>query len=178
MLNNLLLTVIMILSLSLAFYCVDFHKENILTMVNTDKESIKPIVIHEDENLSKEAVKVVKSSEKIYVEVLAREDKNESQIVIKEAIPTKQVKIESKAVIEKIEPQIKIKPHVIEKIKVEPVEEIKVVAEKTEPQEKIEVKQESKKSSKNETVSEYSDAYKLDDLEKKMLEELKKEKRD
>ncbi len=99
MLNSLLLIIVMILTLFLAFYCVDSHKKDILAMVNTDKKSIKLVSVNVEENLSKEAVKVVNPIEKVYVEVLAKEEQNESQAVI-ETVEPAPVKVEVKTVIE------------------------------------------------------------------------------
>jgi hypothetical protein len=65
MLNSLPLILIMILSLFLAFYCVDSHKDNIVKVVDLNEK-----------NISKE----------VYVEVLAIEDKNESDQISIEAI--------------------------------------------------------------------------------------------
>ena len=115
MLNNLPLIIVTILSLFLAFYCVDSHKSNILSMVNTNQKNMEPILLKVEENLSKQKVK---SLEKVYVEVLAIKDINET------------------------ESQVQV---------VEKLEEVKVKVE-----------------------SEYSEGYKLNDLEKMILEELKK----
>jgi len=113
MLNNLPLIIVTILSLFLAFYCVDSHKSNILAMVNPNQKNMEPILLKVEENLSKQKVK---SLEKVYVEVLAIKDINET------------------------ESQVQV---------VEKLEEVKV-------------------------ESEYSEGYKLNDLEKMILEELKK----
>lgn len=130
MLNSLSLIIVMILTLFLAFYCVDSHKKDILAMVNTDKKSIKLVSVNVEENLSKEAVKDVNPIEKVYVEVLAKkEEQNESQ-----------------SVIDTVEPA--------------PV--------------KVEVKTKQELSTKDKKTSEYSEGYKLDDLEKMIREELKK----
>ena len=149
MLNSLSLLIIMILTLFLAFYCVDSHKENILTLVNTDTNSIEPAV-NVEENLSKEAIKIVKPSEKVYVEVLAEEEANESQIVNNEP----------QTVVEKVAPVVtKTK----EELPVKFIEEDKVTEEARTTDKKI---------------SEYSEGYQLDDLEKMIKEELKKGKKD
>lgn len=148
MLNNLLLIIVMILSLSLAFYCVDSHKNNILSMVHTEVNT-------NEKNLTKQEITPIKPIEKIYVEELAVEDEN------KISKPEPQTTEKVKKVIEKIEPQEKIIP-----------------IAKTVPIEKIEYKAERKSAVKNKTVSEYDEGYKLDELEKTILEELKKENKD
>ena len=85
MLNSLPLIIVIISSLFLAFYCVDFHKDNIVTLVNKDKKSIEPVLARVEENLTKEEVKVLEPTksaepiEKVYVEVLAVDDKNETK---------------------------------------------------------------------------------------------------
>ncbi len=140
MLNSLSLIIIMILTLFLAFYCVNSHKENILIMVNSNKNSIKSVSVNVEENLSQEAVKDVKPIEKVYVEVLAEKETNESQKVTEKVAPAP-IEIEQK--VEEVEPIEKEK--VIEKVK-----------------------------TNDKKISEYSEGYKLDDLEKMIREELKK----
>ncbi len=160
MLNSLSLIIIMILTLFLAFYCVDTHKENILTMVNIDKNSIKSVSINE-ENLSQEAIKDVKPIEKVYVEVLAEEETNESQTVIEKVAPLGLIETEQE--IEEVERvESTIEESIVNSIKeatVESVEKEKVIEK---------VKTNDKK------ISEYSEGYKLDDLEKMIREELNK----
>lgn len=132
MLNKLPLIVVMILSLFLAFYCVDSHKNNIHSIVNRDKKTIEPVIL--------------KQVEKVYVEVLAVEDKNKTSKIVEEIKEASSV-IKESLVIDEVE-----------------------IVEKTEPQEKIEVKEE--------LLSEYSEGYKLDDLEKMIMEELQKGNKD
>jgi len=132
MLNKLPLIVVMILSLFLAFYCVDSHKNNIHSIVNRDKKTIEPVIL--------------KQVEKVYVEVLAVEDKNKRSKIVEEIKEASSV-IKESLVIDEVE-----------------------IVEKTEPQEKIEVKEE--------LLSEYSEGYKLDDLEKMIMEELQKGNKD
>ena len=124
MLNNLPLIVVMILSLFLAFYCVDSHKEKILATVNIDEKNITN--------------QEVESAEKVYVEVLAVEDANKTNKILDEIVKGSVV-VENSQVSEK-------------------VKEIEKVEEKT--------------------LSEYSEGYKLDELEKMIMDELKKGNKD
>ena len=124
MLNNLPLIVVMILSLFLAFYCVDSHKEKILFTVNIDEKNITN--------------QEVESAEKIYVEVLAVIDSNKTNKILDEIVK-ESVVVENSQVSEK-------------------VKEVEKVEEKT--------------------LSEYSKGYKLDELEKMIMDELKKGNKD
>jgi len=165
MLNSLSLIIIMVLTLFLAFYCVDTHKEYILTMVNSDKNSIKSVSVNVEENLSKEAVKNVKPIEKVYVEVLAEKEQNESQTVTEKVAPVsieiEQEQNESQVVIEEVAPA---------PVKIE--QDVEIVEPAVETIEKEKVIEEVKTNNKK--ISEYSEGYKLDDLEKMIREELKK----
>ena len=124
MLNNLPLIVVMILSLFLAFYCVDSHKEKILAKVNIDEKNITN--------------QEVESAEKVYVEVLAVVDSNKTNKILDEIVK-ESVVVENSQVSEK-------------------VKEVEKVEEKT--------------------LSEYSEGYKLDELEKMIMDELKKGNKD
>jgi hypothetical protein len=172
MLNSLPLIIVMISSLFLAFYCVDSHKENILSTVNMDKKNLEPVSVKIEKNLI---------TEEVYVEALAVEDTNESSKV--------EDKIENeslpKIVVEKSKPtemdkKVEREQFIIEQkesvTKVVPVEEeAKVVTEmKSEPA----VVEKVQESVKEKVVSEYSEGYKLDDLEKMIMEELKKGNKD
>jgi hypothetical protein len=164
MLNSLPLIIVMISSLFLAFYCVDSHKENILSTVNMDKKSTEPASVNIEKNLTTEEVKVIAPIEKVYVEVLAVEDTNES---------SKTDKVENKShseiVIEESKP--------LEMDKKEEVE--KFVMEQKEPEIKVEpIDVEPKSVVKEKVISEYSEGYKLDDLEKMILDELNKGNKD
>jgi hypothetical protein len=163
MLNKLPLIIVMILSLFLAFYCVDTHKDNIVKTINRDKENI-------EENLSNQEVKVNEISEKVYVEVLATEDTVDTN--------------ESSKIVEKAEKEIIPEPVVEEKIiidikevevKTVKVDEPKSIVEKAE----IEVeKVQEEKAQEDKVVSENDEGYKLDDLEKMIMDELKKGNKD
>ena len=124
MLNNLPLIVVMILSLFLALYCVDSHKEKILATVNIDEKNITN--------------QEVESAEKVYVEVLSVVDTNKTSKILDEIVKDSVV-VENSQVSEK-------------------VKEVEKVEEKT--------------------LSEYSEGYKLDDLEKMIMDELKKGNKD
>jgi hypothetical protein len=148
----------MILSLFLAFYCVDSHKVNILSTLNRDKQIAEPISMKTEENIT------IKSDE-IYVEVLAVEDTNESSK--RDKVENKSTKIDQKVAveqenIEKKEPEIKVEP-----IK----DESKVIKELS--SKSLEVK-EVRKSVDEKVISEYSEGYKLDELEKMIRDELNK----
>jgi hypothetical protein len=161
MLNSLLLIIVMVSSLFLAFYCVDFHKDNIATLVKKEKKSMAPILVEVEKNLTKEKVKVVEPAEsvdaieKVYVEVLAVDDKNETSKIVE--------KIESKSetVVEENTPVV------IEKVEV--IKEVKSIKKE---------KVNDKKTIDEPIASEYSEGYKLDDLEKMIMEELKKGNKD
>jgi hypothetical protein len=181
MLNSLPLIIVMISSLFLAVYCVDFHKENILSTVNMDKKSTEPVSVKIEKNLITEEVKVIDSQEEVYVESLAVEDTNESSKV-EDKIENESL---SEIVVEKNKPtemdkKVEREQFIIEQkelvTKVEPVEEeAKVITEmKSEPA----VVEKVKESVKEKVVSEYSEGYKLDDLEKMIMEELNKGNKD
>jgi len=154
MLNKLPLIIVMILSLFLAFYCVDTHKDNIVKIINTDKENI-------EENLSNQEVKVSKISEKVYVEVLATEDTVDTN--------------ESSKIVEKAEKEIIPEPVVEEKVIID-IKEVEVKTVKVDEPKSI-VK-EVEKAQEDKVVSENDEGYKLDDLEKMIMEELKKGNKD
>jgi len=122
MLNSLLLIIVIVSSLFLAFYCVDTHKDNIVTLMNMDEKSMELVSVKVEENLTKEEVKVIEPVKKVYVEVLAMEDINETNQIVEEV----------------------------------------------EPKETIDDK----------VTSKYSEESKLDDLEKMIMEELKKGNKD
>jgi hypothetical protein len=181
MLNSLPLIIVMISSLFLAFYCVDSHKENILSTVNMDKKNLEPVSVKIEKNLITEEVKVIDSQEEVYVESLAVEDTNESSKV-EDKIENESL---SEIVVEKNKPtemdkKVEREQFIIEQkesvTKVVPVEEeAKVVTEmKSEPA----VVEKVQESVKEKVVSEYSEGYKLDDLEKMIMEELKKGNKD
>ena len=141
MLNNLPLIIVMILSLSLTFYCVDSHKNNIVTMVDLD-----------DKQITNQKITPLEPPKKVYVEVLAVNDENETN---------------------------KTEPQITEELKEEPiVENIVNIIEPTETKEIVEIKVEIKKPVDDEIISEYSEGYKLDKLEKMIEEELKKGNKD
>ena len=148
MLNRLPLIMVVILSLFLAFYCVDSHKENILTILNIDKKNnMESISLKVEENLTRKTIKSIKPIEKLYVEVLAIDNKNESNKTVDK------IKSTSETVIDEV---LSI--------------ELETEIENTEPIKKVE----TLKGHKTQIISEYSKDYKLDDLEKMVLEELKK----
>jgi hypothetical protein len=161
MLNNLSLIIVMILSLFLAFYCVNSHKDNIVKIAKIDKEN-------RDKNLSNQDVNVIEVSEKVYVEALVTEDNIDTN--------------ESNKIEEKTENQAIIEPLIDEKVIIKEKEEtaksIKVdtstVIEKVEPKEPIV----EKKVVEEKVVSENSTGYELDELEKMIMEELKKGNKD
>ena len=161
MLNNLSLIIVMILSLFLAFYCVNSHKDNIVKIAKIDKEN-------RDKNLSNQDVNVIEVSEKVYVEALVTEDNIDTN--------------ESNKIEEKTENQAIIEPLIDEKVIIKEKEEtaksIKVdtskVIEKVKPKEPIV----EKKVVEEKVVSENSTGYELDELEKMIMEELKKGNKD
>jgi len=129
MLNTLLLISVLILSLFLPFYCIDFHKNTILSIVNMEKNN------NEEEVVTIEDASTQKSV--VYVEELAK--------MSEENITAKSVDVVPKEEIIPINEKVKEKNITQEKI--EPV---------------------LKKSENND----------LDHLEKLILEELNREKKD
>ena len=148
MLNSLPLIVVMILSLFLAFYCVDSHKENILSVVNQNEKPVQGDV--------EKDLKNVQTVEKVYVEELALDDTNKS-------IKKEDEIIEESRSLEKIE-SVEVEPIVKpESTEVESIKKVEVIEEVVD-----------KKDVNVKTAAEYSENYELDDLEKMILEELEK----
>jgi len=141
MLNTLLLISVLILSLFLPFYCIDSHKNTILSTVNV-----------EENNNNKEQVEMIEetSTEKsvVYVEELAK--------VSEENITAKSVDVV---------PQEEIIPQEETILINEEVEEKNITQEKIEPV-------------VEEPVLNKSENDDLDHLEKLILEELNREKKD
>jgi len=184
MLNNLPLIIVMILSLFLAFYCVDSHKDNIVSMVNMDEKNIEPATIKREENSSTSQMEIVESVEQVYVEELAVEDTNKSskivekteekslsEVVVEDSKPTEvEVKVDEQVIVDVKEVEVEV---IVPTIEPE-IESMPVIEMKPE-----EVKEEEIDKTVNEQVtSEYSEGYKLDDLEKMIMEELKKGNKD
>ena len=159
MLNSLPLIIVMISSLFLAFYCVDSHKDNIVTLVNMDEKSIESVSVKVEENLTKQEVKVLEPAEDVYVEVLAVEDINDTSKIVE--------KVESKSEIV-VEESIPVEVEKVEIVKeVKSIKNVEVI-EEVEP----------KKAIDDKVTSEYSEGYRLDELEKMIMEELKKGNKD
>ena len=134
MLNTLLLISVLILSLFLPFYCIDFHKNTILSIVNMEKNN------NEEEVVTIEDASTQKSV--VYVEELAK--------MSEENITAKSVDVVPKEEIIPINEEVK---------------------EENITQEKIDIAVE-------EPVLKKSENNDLDHLEKLILEELNREKKD
>ena len=167
MLNSLPLIIVIISSLFLAFYCVDSHKENIVTTLNIDEKSMEPVSVKLEENLTKQEVRNIESVEEVYVEVLAVEDTNESSKIVE--------KTEDKSVSEVVVEDSK--PTAVE-VDIKEVEVTPIIEPKIESKPKEVQIEEVEKTINEEEISEYSEGYKLDDLEKMIMEELKKGNKD
>jgi len=99
MLNTLSLIFVLILSLFLPFYCIDFHKDTILSIVNVE------------ENSNGEQVQTIEhaSTEKRvqYVEELAKDSEKNATVEKVEVLPkteTVPLKEEANIMVDKIEP--------------------------------------------------------------------------
>ena len=140
MLNTLLLISVLILSLFLPFYCIDSHKNTILSTVNVEENNNKVQVETIEETSTEKSV--------VYVEELAK--------VSEENITAKSVDVV---------PQEEIIPQEETILINEEVEEKNITQEKIEPV-------------VEEPVLNKSENDDLDHLEKLILEELNREKKD
>jgi hypothetical protein len=166
MLKSLPLIVVILLSIFLAFYCVGFHKDTILSILKIEENRTTQPVIEESSN------KVVS----VETEIVGVEENQTVNCV--------DVGVESKDSLKREEDSAKESLYVeslaVEAVseKVTPSVEVLQVEEKKEVAEDVPLVVEPIKKSKVEVVddkevSESTKGYALDELEKMILEELK-----